>query len=195
MKEGINLDLKNILEVKNRCQFREWLRNNYDKEQECWIYCKRGKPIDDTHFWYLDAVEEALCFGWIDSTIKTTEHGVAQRFTPRKSGKWSELNKERCRRLEKLGLMTEAGKRVLPDMSLDSFRMDKEIVKRLKANDNLWKNFLLLPPLYQRVRINTIQIAKKNKELYENRLDKFIENTAKGKLYGDWNDYGRLLDY
>lgn len=189
------MELKNILNVKNRYEFRKWLEENHSKEQECWIYCKRGKPIDDNFFWYLDAVEEALCYGWIDSTIKTTDAGVAQRFTPRKSNRWSELNKERCRRLEKLGLMTEAGRRVLPDMSLDSFKIDKEILNDLKGNNILWKNFLSLPPLYQRVRINTIQIAKKNKELYQSRLNKFIQNTLEGNLYGDWNDFGRLLDY
>lgn len=187
------MKLKNILNVKNRYEFRDWLKNNHDKEQECWIFCKRGKPVDDIHFWYLDAVEEALCFGWIDSIIKKVDGRMVQRFTPRKSDRWSELNKERCRRLEKLGWMTDAGRRVLPDMSVDSFVIDQDILEALKKDEVIWNHFNSFPPLYQRVCINTIAITKKNKELFQSRLEKFLQNTAEGKLYGDWNDYGRLI--
>ena len=109
----------NLLPAKNRSEFREWLIKNHQSEKECWVVVKRGRPIDSETFWYIDAVEEALCFGWIDSTTKKTERGVAaQRFAPRKKGSlWSELNKERCRRMERLGKMTDAGRKVLPDMS------------------------------------------------------------------------------
>ena len=63
--------------------------------------------------WYLDAVEEALCFGWIDSTVKTIDGVTLQRFGKRvKNSQWTELNKERCRRLEALGLMTDSGRAV-----------------------------------------------------------------------------------
>lgn len=74
---------------------------------------KRGRPQNDDTFWYIDAVEEALCFGWIDSTVKKLDNGITiQRLSPRKKGSiWSELNKERCRRMEKLGKMTQAGKK------------------------------------------------------------------------------------
>ena len=70
---------------------------------------------------YLDVVEECLCFGWIDTTRKKLPDGkLIQRLTPRsKNSKWSELNKERVRRLEKLGFMTDEGRKSLPDMSLD----------------------------------------------------------------------------
>jgi hypothetical protein len=72
---------------------------------------KRGRPIDNGTFWYIDAVEEAMCFGWIDSTTKKMDNGItAQRLAPRRKGSlWSELNKERCRRMERLGRMTDAG--------------------------------------------------------------------------------------
>lgn len=68
---------------------------------------------------YIDAVEEAMCFGWIDSTAKKMDNGVtAQRLAPRRKGSiWPELNKERCRRMEQLGRMTDVGRAVLPDMS------------------------------------------------------------------------------
>ena len=71
------------------------------------------------HLGIIDAVEEAMCFGWIDSTTKKMDNGItAQRLAPRRKGSlWSELNKERCRRMERLERMTDAGRAVLPDMS------------------------------------------------------------------------------
>ena len=95
----------NILSVQTRQEFREWLAGHPD-ESECWVLVKRGKPVDPETFYYLDAVEEALCFGWIDSTHKEINGVRMQRFGPRKKNSpWTELNKERVRRLEKLGLI------------------------------------------------------------------------------------------
>ena len=103
---------------------------NHKTEKECWVVVKRGRPTDDSTFWYIDAVEEALCFGWIDSTTKKIADDItAQKLCPRKPrSNWSELNKERCRRMERLGLMTDAGRAVLPDMSPNGFTIDKDIV-------------------------------------------------------------------
>ena len=187
----------NLLDAKNRNQLRLWLNDNYSTQKECWVVVKRGRPQNDGTFWYVDAVEEALCFGWIDSTEKKLDNGVtAQRLAPRKKNSlWSELNKERCRRLEKLGLMTEAGRSVLPDMSPDGFEIDRQILNALQADEEVWNNFLNFPPLYRRVRIDTIQIKKKQPELFQSRLQKFIKNTKNGVMYGEWTDNGRLLNY
>lgn len=187
----------NILKAKNREELRLWLENNYETQKECWVIVKRGRPQNDDTFWYIDAVEEALCFGWIDSTVKKLDNGITiQRLSPRKKGSiWSELNKERCRRMEKLGKMTQAGKKVLPDMSEKGFNIDIDILEALKKDEIVWANFHKFPSLYQRVRIDTIQIKKKNPQLFQKRLEKLIENTKKGIMYGDWNDNGRLLNY
>lgn len=187
----------NLLQAENRNDFRLWLTEHHRQEKECWVIVKRGRPKDDNAFWYLDAVEEALCFGWIDSTEKKLESGVtAQRFAPRKKNSlWSELNKERCRRLEKLGRMTDAGRSVLPDLSPSGFVIDGAVLQALQTDAEVWNNFLSFPPLYQRIRIDTIQIKKKQPELFQSRLQKFIEHTKQGVLYGEWNDNGRLLDY
>ncbi|WP_289146530.1 YdeI family protein [uncultured Megamonas sp.] len=187
----------NILKAKNREELRLWLENNYETQKECWVIVKRGRPQNDDTFWYIDAVEEALCFGWIDSTVKKLDNGITiQRLSPRKKGSiWSELNKERCRRMEKLGKMTQAGKKVLPDMSEKGFNIDIDILEALKKDEIVWVNFHKFPSLYQRVRIDTIQIKKKNPQLFQKRLEKLIENTKKGIMYGEWNDNGRLLNY
>lgn len=191
------MNLTNLLNAKNRNELRQWLEENHQNEKECWVIVKRGKPKNDDDFLYLDAVEEAMCFGWIDSTCKKTTDGfTAQRLSPRrKNSTWTELNKERCRRMEKMGRMTDAGRAILPDMSLTSFKIDEEILYAMKENPIVWNNFKEFPSLYQRVRIDTIQAYKKQPEVFKRRLEKFIENTKKGVMYGEWNDNGRLIDY
>lgn len=188
------MKIHNLLNAASRSELREWLMRNHDKETECWIVVKRGKPVDDGTFWYVDAVEEALCFGWIDSTTKKiSEETTVQRLCPRRpKSNWSELNKERCRRMERLGLMTDAGRAVLPDMSEAGFKIDNNIIHELQSDPIVWEHFLELPDLYKRVRIDTIQIKKHDHVLFRKRLDKFLENTRKGILYGEWNDNGRL---
>ena len=125
------MTIQNLLDVKSRKELRDWLLRNHDKESECWIVVKRGRPVDDGTFWYIDAVEEALCFGWIDSTTKKIFDDVtAQRLCPRRPrSNWSELNKERCRRMERLGLMTDAGRAVFPDMTDAGFTIDADILR------------------------------------------------------------------
>lgn len=191
------MEPKNLLTAKTRDELRDWLEDYHKSEKECWVVVKRGRPEEDGTFWYVDAVEEALCFGWIDSTTKKLDNGVtAQRLAPRRKGSlWSELNKERCRRLEKMGRMTEAGRAVLPDMSPSGFSIDGDILRALQADDTVWQNFCQFPALYQRVRIDTIQIKRKQPQLFQSRLQKLIDNTRKGVMFGEWNDNGRLLNY
>lgn len=185
----------NILYITNRNEFREWLIENSATEKECWIAVKRGKTPPENALWYLDAVEEALCFGWIDSTVKNVDGVTLQRFGPRsKSGKWTELNKERCRRLERLGKMTDNGRAVCPDLDAE-FVIMPEILETFKSHTVAWMNFLNFPSLYRRVRIDNIQRVISKPELFKSRLTKLIEASGRGEMTGDWHDCGRLLDY
>lgn len=186
---------KNILDFSDRNRFRQWLADHHSVEKECWLAVRRGKTPPEHALWYLDAVEEALCFGWIDSTVKNVDGVTLQRFGPRsRSGRWTELNKERCRRLFKLGLMTEAGSKACPDLEAE-FEIMPEIVEAFKAVDAAWDNFRMMHPLYQRVRIDNIQRVKNNRDLYQSRLDKLIQASRIDEMIGEWNDGGRLLDY
>lgn len=110
------MEIVKLLTFKERSQLRRWFEENHDKESVCWVvsYCK-NKPEWDA-LTYIDIVEEALCFGWIDSTKKKMPDGrLAQRLSPRRKGSnWTELNKQRCRELEQRGLMTESGRKVIP---------------------------------------------------------------------------------
>lgn len=89
--------------------------------------------------------------------------------------------------------MTDAGRAMLPDMSENGFVIDNDILRALQADTEIWANFQSFPPLYQRVRIDTIQIKKKQPELFQSRLQKLLDHTKAGVMYGEWNDNGRLL--
>lgn len=103
-------------------------------------------------------------------------------------------NKEQFRRTERLGRMTDAGRAMLPDMSEKGFVIDNAILEALQADTEIWENFQKFPWLYQRVRIDTIQIKKKQLELFKSRLQKLLDNIKVNVMYGEWNDNGRLLD-
>lgn len=191
------MKITNLLNFETRLELQNWLNANAEVEKEAWVYCE--VKSDDKKLLYLDVVEEAICFGWIDSTKKKVDGRMAQRISPRsKRSNWTELNKERARRLEKLGSMTDLGKAILPDMRPESFIIASEVLEALQADEVVWENYLVLPDLYKRVRIDNIQSYLKIKDghdIYNNRLQKFLDNTRMGKLYGEWNDGGKLLDY
>ncbi|WP_068617997.1 YdeI/OmpD-associated family protein [Paenibacillus tuaregi] len=189
------MEIDRLISVKSREELRFWLLENSKTEESCWVLVSM-MPKSDTLL-YLDAVEEALCFGWIDGVKKKiSDAELSQRLSPRsKKSSWTELNKERVRRLEKLGLMTDEGRKVLPDMNPDSFTIDKVIEQRLQEDRQVYANFMAFPDLYRRIRIDTIQSYKNQPEVFKSRLDKFITNTRDNKMYGQWNDHGRLLDY
>ena len=111
------MEVTNLLEFTHRDQLRQWFEQHAATDKECWIAMYRSKrpPCPAACLPYIDVVEEALCFGWIDSTLKRLPDGrLAQRLSPRrKRSHWTELNKQRCADLEARGLMTDAGRRVL----------------------------------------------------------------------------------
>lgn len=188
------MKVENLIDATSRSELRKWLEENADSAHFCWVLVSVKPEYGVVQ--YLDAVEEALCFGWIDGTKKKiSETELAQRLSPRKKGSnWTELNKARVRRLESLGLMTDAGRKVLPDMREEAFIIDGEIERRLKEDDQMYENFMNFPPVYRTIRVDTIQSYKSDAELFHKRLDKFIENTKANKMYGQWNDAGRLLE-
>lgn len=192
----MEIDVRKILDIKTRSEFRDWLTYFSTKEKECFIHVKRGNPVDPNKFYYLDAVEEAICFGWIDSVNVSYNGKRYQRFSPRrKNGQWTELNKERARRLIKLGLMNKEGKKALPKLGVRSFKIPLEIERILKEH-RVWSNFKKFPPLYQRVRVSNILFYKRrDPSAYKKMLDHLIKETKKGEMFGEWNDYGRLLNY
>ncbi len=175
-------------------KWMDWLSKNYNKEKEIWLIYYR-KSSGKKRISYNDAVNGALCYGWIDSTVKKIdEERFAQRFTPRRpKSNLSELNKERIRRLIEQNKMTPIGLKAI-EYAFDSkqeekFVVPKEILNRIKSNPEAWENFQKLPLGYKRVRIGYIQSqGKHGDELFEKSLNNFIKMTAKNKRFGFLKD-------
>ncbi|MBU1707931.1 YdeI/OmpD-associated family protein [bacterium] len=183
------------LYVTNREDWRAWLEKNYASANEIWlVYYKKhtGKP----RIPYDDAVEEALCFGWIDSIIKRVDDEIyMQKFTPRKSAStWSELNKNRVQKMIRQGRMTEAGLTKIKEAkkngtwsetvaSKKAVELSPEIKKSLAANKKAWGNFNKFAPSHKRQYIGWIMSAKKE-ETRERRLKEAIKMLAQNKKLG-----------
>ena len=180
----------------DRKEWRTWLEKNYDKKNEIWlIYYK--KHTRKPRVAYIDAVEEALCFGWIDSVIqRLDDERYAQKFTPRRrNSKWSALNKRRVARLIKEGRMTEAGFTKLDysntedDYGRTPLRKVEEsdpplfLKKAFMGNPKVWDAFNLLAPSYRRNYIRWITAAKK-KETQEKRMKEAIGLLIRNKKLG-----------
>lgn len=106
------MEITLLLEFSERAQLRNWLQENHSTAKACWVVISRSKTPPVGVLPYIDVVEEALCFGWIDSTLKKLPDGrLAQRLSPRrKKSHWTKLNMERCIDLEERGLMAPAGR-------------------------------------------------------------------------------------
>lgn len=185
------MEITGTVKPADRAEWRAWLDAHHVEAREIWLLYDDRDDVPSVT--YLDAVEEAICFGWIDGTMKrASEHELVQRFSPRRpKGHWSELNKERARRLMRLGLMTEAGLAALPNLDAP-FTVPDDIAERIKADPDAWRQWTGFPDLYRRVRISYIDEARNRPLEFERRLGNLLRNTAAGKMFGNWNDDGRL---
>lgn len=135
---------------------------------------------------YEDAVEEALCFGWIDSIVKKTEKDSrVQRFTPRNpKSAYSQLNKERLKRLLRKKKVIGSVRKALGDLENEKFVFPKDIIEEISKNREAWKNYQKFSEAYKRIRIAFIDGARKRPDVFEQRLNYFIKMTAQNKKYG-----------
>ncbi|MBS4028684.1 MAG: YdeI/OmpD-associated family protein [Ignavibacteriales bacterium] len=183
--------------AKNRKEWQAWLSKNHKSKKEIWlVYYKKNSSKPRVS--YNDAVEEALCYGWIDSTLKPIdEECFAQRYSPRrKNSVLSELNKERIRQLIKAKKMTKFGlesikhhlekgeKHLSTSEKLKAFVLPEDILNELKADETVWKNFQKFPETYKRLRVGWINESRHHPEFFRKRLNYFIKMTAKNKRYG-----------
>ncbi len=178
------------LDVKSRVAWRSWLRRHHDARTEIWLvfYKKHtGRPS----IGYTDAVEEALCFGWIDSLVKRLDDDrYARLFTPRRpNSRWSTSNRRRYADMQRRGLLAAAGRRRPPtDRSGDATRavlsaMPGYLAQALKANTRAQSYFEQLAPSHRRAYVGWIDSAKRQ-ETKEKRLREGIELLAAGKKLG-----------
>ena len=176
----------------NPADWRNWLEQNHDREHEVWlVYLKatRGKTNID----YEASVEEALCFGWIDSIIqKINDEKYARKFNPRRmDSKWSETNKRRVIKVIREGRMTEAGMAKVtfdvkevdlnkPKTKRAPVQMPEKLETALKSRPGLWEAFQNVSPSYRRNYILWLSDAKKP-ETFERRFQILAEEVMAGK--------------
>ncbi len=179
------MEITQTLHITDRKDWRDWLKKNYKTEKEIWlVYPKKatGKPRIE----YNDAVEEALCFGWIDSIIKKLdEDHTVQRFSPRKSkAKYSQANIERLRNLVAKKKVLKEVAETLGDILNEEFVIPPDILQAVQTNQEAWKNFQKFSDAYIRIRIAFIDGARKRPDEFKKRLRHFIEMTEKNKIFG-----------
>jgi len=186
------MEIKNTLYVTNRKNWRKWLSKNHNNEKEVWlIYYRKetGKP----RISYDDAVLEALCFGWIDSTVKKIDkERFAQRFSPRKPrSSLSQMNRERISELIKEKKMTKWGLKAIAHIfnpkkvETNKVAIPPDIYKALRTNKDAWKHFQKMPLSYKRIRIAYIEARKRHgMDIFKKSLDHFMKITAQNKRIG-----------
>ncbi|MFC2027470.1 YdeI family protein [Chloroflexota bacterium] len=179
----------------NRDDWRLWLEENHAAQKEIWLvfYKKHtGKPSLS----YDDAVEEALCFGWIDGIMKRIDdekHAI--RYSPRKNNSvWSKSNKKSVERMIKQGRMTEAGLAKVraakqsgewqnATIREDLIEIPDDLIKALAANDSARKNFYHLAPSYKKQFIYWIMDAKRE-ETRRKRIEEIVRLAQENKKPG-----------
>lgn len=179
------MDITQTIYVTSRKDWRNWLTKHYKTEAEIWLVYPRkatGRPRIE----YNDAVEEALCFGWIDSIVKNLdEENSVQRFSPRKpKAKYSQANIERLRYLVEKKLVVKDVAETLDDVLNKEFVIPSDILKVIKANKKAWKHFQAFSDPYVRIRIAFIDGARTRPEEFRKRLRHFIEMTEQNKMFG-----------
>ena len=178
-----------------RSEWRQYLADNFETLTEIWFVFP-VKESGEKSLSYNDAVEEALCFGWIDSTNRRMdEMHCIRRFTPRKQGSaYSQPNIERLIWLEAHDLIhPKIRESVLPIIKTP-FVFPPDIIAVLKQDSAVWENYLKFTDPYRRIRIAYIEAARKRPEEFTRRLNSFVDKTRRGKMimgYGGIEKYYR----
>ena len=189
--------MKNSVELffENRLLFRNWLKINHNISNGIWlIYYK--KHTGNQSIIYNEAVDESLCFGWIDSTVKKIdEEKYKQKFTPRSDkSEWSELNKSRVEKLIQQKKMTKYGLKKIEAAKKNGmwnklssgdnkYKMPEEFKEKLRSNKEAAINFENLPPSYKQNYIRWIASAKRD-ETKKKRIKKALELLNENKKLG-----------
>ncbi len=175
-------------------EFREWLEQNHDSAKELWVgFYKKG--FGKAGITWPEAVDQALCFGWIDGIRKRVdETSYTNRFTPRRRGStWSAVNIKRVGELTELGLMRPAGldafeKRDEAKAQLYSYeraqsKLDETYERQFREHERAWAFFSAQAPSYRRTSSWWVMSAKKE-ETRQRRLAALIEASERGEKLG-----------
>jgi uncharacterized protein YdeI (YjbR/CyaY-like superfamily) len=188
-----DMQITKTTQAANRAEWRAWLEKHHSTESEVWlVYTRKGS--DKPSVTYPESLEEALCFGWIDSLIqKIDDEKYARKFNPRRVGsKWSDLNKHLVAKLIKEKRMTEAGLAPVdfslpevdaPRLGRPEITLPEWLKEGLMVNPIAWKNFNHFPASHRRAYIAWISDAKKE-ETRQRRIREAIEMLEKNERLG-----------
>ena len=189
------MDTPELLYFASAAEWREWLERHHKTATEAWlVHYKKGIKKPGVN--YREALDEALCFGWIDGQIKTVDRDrFRQRWTPRRPGSiWSQLNSDRVKRLTADGRMASAGlaavraakrcgkwqtaytSRTAPELPTD-------LRKALRAVPEAWRNFSRFAPSYRTMYVGWVADAKRE-ETRQRRIAAVVRRAREGRKPG-----------
>ena len=186
------IELENALFFKNRDEWRNWLEKNHRTINEVWLihYKKSSGKKGLNHF---NAVEEAICFGWIDSKLKKIdEQRFILRYSTRKSKSvWSKINKENAEKMISLGKMTKSGFDKIEEAKKQGFwdtaytnlvreRLPSDLKNALIVNKKAWNNFQQFANSYRNMYIGWVKNAK-TEETRKKRISEVVKNSLENK--------------
>jgi len=174
---------KETFYTSDRSEWRKWLAENFEIKSEIWFVFP-SKESGEPALSYNDAVEEALCFGWIDSTTGHIDdkHGI-RRFTPRKDfSYYSRPNIERLIWLDRQGMIHPRVRPMVASLIEEEYVFPEDILNIIREDEPAWENYQKFSEPYKRIRIAYIDAARKRPEEFGKRLASFLEKTRKGKM-------------
>ena len=173
------------LYVHRVADWRAWLRTHHKTRREIWLVYYR-KASGKARISHGDAVDEALCFGWIDSQAAPIDADrFAQRFTPRRPGSpVSEMNRTRARRLVREKRMTRAGLDAIGSLRAGRLVIPPDIKAALQGDPLAWKHFQRFPVAYRRMRVAFVDGARRRPDEFKRRLGHLVRRSAKNERFG-----------
>ena len=176
-----------------RTAWRKYLTDHFETASEIWFIFPDKKSGEES-LSYNDAVEEALCFGWIDSTNRRLDElHCIRRFSPRKKGStYSRPNIERLIWLDAHGLIHPKIRESVLSVIEKPFVFPEDILNVLRQDDIVWENYKHFSEPYKRIRIAYIEAARKRPDEFQKRLNSFVEKTRQNKLI---RGYGGIEKY
>ncbi len=181
------MEITEVFYPLNRQEWRDWLETHHQTKTEIWVRTF-NKASQKPRISYDDLVEECLCFGWIDGTVKKyCEESTVQRITPRRKKSFlSELNRQRIWKLQLLGLITEVGIKPIKEQIGqygDEITIPEWIKAQLQEDKTIWETFQRFPYHYQRLKIGWVYETSRTEEA-QKRLNYLLKMTSQNKMYG-----------
>ena len=169
-----NAEGKEVFYSVDRSEWRQWLQDNFETAEDIWF----AMPLKDSEkpgIIYNDAVEEALCFGWIDSIAGSIEGFNLRRFTPRRKG--STFSRPNIERMIHPKVRPEVEKLITTE-----YVFPKDIIRAIKKDEEAWENFQSFSDSYKRIRVAYIDAARGRPKEFKKRLKYFIDRTHQNKI-------------